>query len=67
MRARNGSKGSIAVFLVLLILLPAAASYANEQEANSRIEKLTRNSRLYVTIKSETLIFQAHYFFYFEK
>ena len=55
MRARNRSKGSMAVFLVLLILSSAAASYANEQEANTRIEKLIELAQL-TEEKTEALI-----------
>ena len=39
MRQIIGNRGSIAVFFILLILLPVVASYANDQET-SQIEKL---------------------------
>jgi len=55
LRTRIGSKGSMALFLVLLILLPAAASYANEQEIKSQIEKLIELAEL-TEEKTEILI-----------
>ena len=50
-----GSKGSIAVFFILLILLPAGVSYASDQERRTQIENLIELSQL-TEEKTETLI-----------
>jgi len=55
MRPRMGSKGSIAVFLILLILLPAGVSYASDQERRTQIENLIELAQL-TEEKTETLI-----------